>query len=99
MRCSRCGTVIEAEDGKHAASLAPVTRLLLMMRHSSEDRKADSALQAIVASCPNIQLLMLGGSTIGAAPEGCACQIACSTELREVAVAAVGAFTDAHADR
>lgn len=57
------------------------------------------SLQALAASCPNMQLLLLGGSTIGAAPEGCSCQLACNAEVREAAVAAVDAFAGAHADR
>lgn len=55
--------------------------------------------QAIAAACPRLQLLLLGGSTIGATPEGCGCQVAGDSELRDVAVAAVRAWTDAHADR
>lgn len=56
-------------------------------------------MQGIATSCQGLQLLMLGGSTIGAAPAGCSCQLECSRELRDAAVAAVLAWTDEHADR
>jgi hypothetical protein len=57
------------------------------------------APQAIAAACPHLQLLLLGGSTIGAVPEGCGCQTAGDGETRDAAVAAVRSWTDAHADR
>jgi hypothetical protein len=57
------------------------------------------ALQAIAAACPHLQLLLLGGSTIGATPQGRAGQVPGDAETRDAAVAAVRAWTDAHSDR
>ena len=56
-------------------------------------------LQAIAAACPHLQLLLLGGSTIGATPQGRAGQLPGNAETWDAAVAAVRAWTDAHADR
>lgn len=55
--------------------------------------------QGIAASCPSLQLLLLGGSTISAAPLGCSCQLECDRDLRDAAMAAVRSWTDSHADR